>query len=291
MSEFFRVMLTMCLAAIPVLVISSAAVAVLQGWLTPERTRQLMGRGGALGYLVAVLVGIITPFSAASGMPLAAGLVECGVPLGVLTTFLITSPFVSVVPLITVSGALGLDGALVYIAGVSLLGVVTGMLFDRLGLGASMPLPQAEAAAPAAALEPGQTRAGLTVRRSWAMILRVSPYLAAGMVVAALVYQFLPGELMAAYIGKDAWWAVPLAAALGIPVMNLPPVLFPISLVLLNKGVGLAAVLAFSMAASGLKVPESIFLGRLLGPRVLVWLLGAVAVGVLGAGFLAAALT
>jgi uncharacterized protein len=277
----------MVLASIPVLLISCVAVALLQVYLTRERVQLLLGAGGARGYLVAVAVGIITPFSAASGLPLAAGLLEAGVPLGVVTTFLVVCPFVSPVPILTISSGMGWMAGFVYFAGVSILGVAAGLLLDRLGM--AHLLPQATLAAlTASEVEPPDTGKALTVlQRAWSMILRVTPYLVAGLALAALAYRFLPGELLARYVGDGSWWSLPVAVLLGVPVINLVPVLFPMSLVLVHKGVALGVVLTFSMAAAGLKLPESIFLARLLGPRVLAYLLGVVATGALGAGIIA----
>jgi len=274
----------MLLGCLPVLVVSCVAVALLQTYLTRERVKNLLGSGGARGYLVAVALGIVTPFSAASGLPLAAGLLESGVPLGLITTFLVICPFVSPVPVLTVAADLGWEGGAIYLGGVIGLGVLTGLLFDRLGLERRLPpLPEVHAE-PAAS---GSELAMGVAQRTWRMMQRVAPYLVVGMILATLAYLFLPGEALARYVGDGSWWALPVAMLLGVPVLNLVPVLFPVSLVLVEKGVALGVVLSFSMSAASLKLPESLFLARLLGVRVLAYLLAVVVSGVLGAGALA----
>lgn len=247
MSESWVALGSMLLASVPVLVISCGAVALLQVYLTRERIQILLGAGGIRGYLVTVGVGIVTPFSAASGLPLAAGLLEAGAPLGLITTFLVVCPFISPVPIMTVSAARGWMAGAVYFLGVTGLGVVASFLLDRLGLGRLLPR---ETLATTLMVEAGPERsAAVTVlQRTWAMIRRVTPYLAAGLALALLAYLFLPGELLAQYVGRSSWWSLPMAA--------------------------------------GLKLPESLFLARLLGPRILAYLLGVVAVGAMGAGYL-----
>lgn len=286
MSEALLTLGSMLLTSLPVLVVSCAAIATLQVYLTPDRIHLLLGAGGVRGYLVAVAVGIITPFSAASGLPLAAGLLETGVPLGVVTTFLVISPFISPVPILTVSTALGWEAGVLYMAGVIALGVLTGVAFDRLGIARRLPLGSRVAGLPPLD-DTVAGRARGILQRTGLMIRRVAPYLALGIGMAMIAYTFLPGDVLARYVGEESWWALPLAALLGVPVINLVPVLFPISLVLVEKGVALGVVLTFSMAAAGLKLPESLFLARLLGARVLFYLLAVVATGAMSAGYLA----
>lgn len=286
MAEALLTLGSMLVTSLPVLVISCAAVAALQVYLTPDRIQLLLGAGGVRGYLVAVAVGIITPFSAASGLPLAAGLLETGVPLGIVTAFLVISPFISPVPILTVSTAMGWQAGVLYMAGVIGLGILTGLAFDRLGMARRLP-PEFSVSALPPIEDSASGKARGIAQRTWLMIRRVAPYLALGIGMAMLAYELLPGDVLARYVGEDSVWALPLAALLGIPVINLVPVLFPISLVLVEKGVALGVVLTFSMAAAGLKLPESIFLARLLGVRVLFYLLAVVATGAMSAGYLA----
>src|SRR3546814_8506739 len=61
--------------------------------LSPEKVRHyLEGRPRGATYVLAVLLGAITPFCSCSSVPLFIGFLEAGIPLGATLAFLIASP-------------------------------------------------------------------------------------------------------------------------------------------------------------------------------------------------------
>ena len=71
-------------------------VSYIRTYITPEKTRRVLGGKKGLHYhLLASLIGIVTPFCSCSSVPIFIGFVEAGVPLGVTFSFLITSPLVN----------------------------------------------------------------------------------------------------------------------------------------------------------------------------------------------------
>jgi len=87
-------------------------------------------------------------------------------------------------------------------------------------------------------------------------------------------------------MGRQAWWSVPLAVAIGVPVYAGTATLIPVVQELLAKGAALGTVLAFMMAAVGLSLPEFILLRRVLRPRLLGAFIGVVSAGILIVGWL-----
>ncbi len=49
---------------------------------------------------------------------------------------------------------------------------------------------------------------------------KVWPYVLAGIAVGAGIHGYVPEELMASIMGKGAWWSVPLAVIIGIPMYS-----------------------------------------------------------------------
>jgi uncharacterized membrane protein YraQ (UPF0718 family) len=80
-------------------------------------------------------------------------------------------------------------------------------------------------------------------------------------------------------MGKSAWWSVPAAVLIGVPMYSNAAGIIPVVQALLEKGAALGTVLAFMMAVIALSLPETIIL-----KRVLKWPLIAVFLGVVGAG-------
>ena len=87
-------------------------------------------------------------------------------------------------------------------------------------------------------------------------------------------------------MGKSAWWAVPLAVLIGIPMYSNAAGIIPVVQALLSKGAALGTVLAFMMAVIGLSLPETIILRKVLKPRLIAVFVGVVGAGILLVGFL-----
>jgi uncharacterized protein len=100
-----------------------------------------------------------------------------------------------------------------------------------------------------------------------------------------VIHGYVPAELLARVAGPDRPWAIPAAALLGIPVYASVIVLLPLGTTLLAKGVGIGAVTAFLMGASGFSLPEGIMLSRVLPRGLLLRVLAVFAVGVVGIGY------
>jgi hypothetical protein len=91
---------------------------------------------------------------------------------------------------------------------------------------------------------------------------------------------------MARFMGKSAWWSVPLAVLIGVPLYANAAGIIPIVQVLLAKGAALGTALAFMMAVTGLSLPESVILRKVMRPSLLAVFLGVVALGIALVGFL-----
>jgi uncharacterized protein len=115
---------------------------------------------------------------------------------------------------------------------------------------------------------------------------RVWLYVLIGIGVGAGIHGYVPENFMASIMGKGAWWSVPLAVAIGVPMYSNAAGIIPIVQALLGKGAALGTVLAFMMAVIGLSLPEAIILRKVLKPRLLFVFFGIVALGIMGVGFL-----
>lgn len=90
---------------------------------------------------------------------------------------------------------------------------------------------------------------------------------------------------MASIMGKDAWWAVPLAVLIGVPMYTNAAGVIPIVQALLAKGAALGTVLAFMMSVIALSLPEVVILRKVLKLRLIAVFLAVVACGILIVGF------
>lgn len=87
-------------------------------------------------------------------------------------------------------------------------------------------------------------------------------------------------------MGSGAWWLVPLAVLMGVPMYSNAAGVIPIVEALLGKGAALGTVLAFMMSVIALSLPEMIILRQVLKLRLIAVFIGVVTAGILGVGFL-----
>ncbi len=118
------------------------------------------------------------------------------------------------------------------------------------------------------------------------IVKKVWPYVVAGIAVGAAIHGYVPTNYMASFMGKSAWWAVPAAVLIGIPMYSNAAGIIPVVQALLEKGAALGTVLAFMMAVIGLSLPETIILRKVLKPTLLAAFIGVVAAGILIVGYL-----
>ncbi len=145
-------------------------------------------------------------------------------------------------------------------------------------------MPRVHTAVPGSSLTlPERIDAGLTSVRE--IVGKVWPYILAGIAIGAGIHGWVPQDFMASFMGKSAWWSVPLAVIIGVPMYTNAAGIIPIVQALLAKGAALGTVLAFMMSVIALSAPEMVILRKVLKPRLIATFVGVVAAGILIVGF------
>ena len=273
------------------LVLVVFGVGIVRSFFTPERTRQLLaGRTESVGNVLAALLGIVTPFCSCSAVPLFIGFVTAGVPLGVTFSFLISAPMVNEVAVVLLFGLFGWKIAAIYTGTGVLVAVLSGWTIGRLHLEGYVEdwVFKTRAAGPGLAQEhltwADRIEAGWFAMKD--IVGKVWPYVLAGIAVGAGIHGYVPENFMASIMGKGAWWSVPLAVLIGIPMYSNAAGIIPVVQALLGKGAALGTVLAFMMAVIGLSLPEIIILRRVLKPTLIATFVAIVGTGILLVGYL-----
>jgi uncharacterized membrane protein YraQ (UPF0718 family) len=276
-----------------VLMLLTAVVFVMgmiNSYFTPERTRALLaGRSEGAANVMAATLGIVTPFCSCSAVPLFIGFVQAGVPLGVTFSFLISAPMVNEVALTLLFGMFGWQVALLYLGLGLTVAIVAGWGIGRLRMEAHLEdwvrdMPKMSAGFEAADLTLGdRIEAGFASVRT--IVGKVWPYILLGIAVGAGIHSYVPEDFMASFMGREAWWSVPLAVLIGVPLYSNAAGIIPIVQALLAKGAALGTVLAFMMSVIALSLPEMIILRKVLKLRLIATFVGVVATGILLVGF------
>jgi uncharacterized membrane protein YraQ (UPF0718 family) len=266
-------------------------VGVVRSFFTPERTRAILaGKAESMGNVLGAALGIVTPFCSCSAVPLFIGFLTAGIPLGVTFSFLISAPMVNEVALALLFGLFGWKVAALYLGTGLLIAIVAGWVIGRLKLERHVEPwvfqinGSPGGAVPAALTWHDRARAGLDAVRD--IVGKVWPFLLAGIAVGAGIHGWVPENFMASIMGKGAWWSVPLAVVIGVPMYSNAAGIIPVVHALLEKGAALGTVLAFMMAVIALSLPELIILRKVLRPRLIGAFVGIVAAGIVLIGYL-----
>ena len=239
---------------------------------------------------MAALLGIVTPFCSCSAVPLFLGFVQAGIPLGVTFSFLIAAPMVNEVALILLYGLLGWKVAAIYLGSGLLIAIIAGWIIGRLKLEHWIEdWVQELRAGEALVIEKKLTLADRIEHGREALrdiVGKVWIYVVAGIGVGALIHGYVPEDFMTSIMGKDAWWSVPAAVVVGIPMYSGAAGMIPIVEALLGKGAALGTVLAFMMSVIALSLPEMVILRKVLKPGLIAVFIAVVGTGILFTGYL-----
>jgi uncharacterized membrane protein YraQ (UPF0718 family) len=267
------------------------AMGVVRSFFSAERTRALLaGKREGVGNALAASLGIVTPFCSCSAVPLFIGMVSAGVPLGVTFSFLISAPMVNEVALGLLFGLVNWKIALIYLVFGLMVAIVGGWVIGRLHLEHWLE-PWVRDIRSGAVELPSETltvvdriQAGIAAVQD--IVGKVWLWVIAGIAVGALIHGYAPAELLASIMGRDAWWSVPAAVVVGIPMYSNAAGIIPIVEALLGKGAALGTVLAFMMSVTALSLPELIILRKVLTLKLIAVFVGIVGAGILMVGFL-----
>lgn len=259
-------------------------VELIQRRLGPARLQRMLGtEAGPKQFLVASALGAVTPFCSCSTVPIVAGMNRAGVPWPTLGSFLVISPLVNPALFSVIWAFVGVGYAALYVVASILVAMVVGLVIAKAGWTIDADAVDA--------IEPDATEPedGSNLRAAWdesvASTVRLFPiFLGAGLIGTALRFWVGTGWIEGV-LAQTGWWAVPVAAIVGIPVYASTAVLLPLGALLLDQGVGLGIVTAFLMGATGFSVPEGVMLKEIIGTRRLAVLTVAFGVSVVAAGY------
>ncbi len=279
------------------LIVISFIVGTFQSFLQPENVREwLAGKRTLGGNILAAMVGIITPFCSCSAVPLFIGFLEAGIPLGVTFSYLISAPMVNEVAVILLWGLFGLKVTFLYVGFGVGLAILAGYAIGWLKLekwvepfvwqlqkahqgnvqGHDLPFNHLTWKD---RFQQGWFQSSEILRSVWL-------YVVIGIAIGAVIHGYIPATLVTQLAGASNPFAVPIAVILGVPLYANIAGVMPITEALVNKGMPLGTVLAFTMAVTALSLPEMIILRKVLRPQLLAVFISLVTFGIISIGYL-----
>jgi hypothetical protein len=266
-------------------------VGIIRSYFSPEKTRKaLEGKPLFIGNVMAASLGILTPFCTCSAIPLFIGFVESGIPLGVTFSFLVAAPMINEVALVLLFGLFGWKTALLYASTGLLIAIVSGWVIGKLKVERFVEEWVYEIKAGDFQMEEKKITFNDRIQAGHTAVVdivsKVWIYIVAGIAVGAAVHGYVPENFMASIMGKEAWWSVPLAVLIGVPLYSNAAGIIPILQALLEKGASLGTALAFMMSVIGLSLPEIIILRKIIKLPLIIIFISVVATGIMIVGFI-----
>lgn len=245
-----------------------------------------------LDYFVASFFGTVTPFCSCSSVPLFIGFVQGGIPLGVTLAFLISSPLVDAVTVAMFLGMFGLKITLIYVASGIVLSMIAGYILGRMKLEHLLTdwvkkIIVNKQAAESFEEEKRTFKESIPeiFTEAIAIIKGVSIYIIIGVAIGGLMHGYIPTGFFEQYISKDNPFAVPIAVLVGVPMYSNTAGILPIMQVLVEKGIPLGTVIAFSMAVVALSIPEAMLLKKIMTTKMLSIFFAVVTVCIIISGY------
>jgi uncharacterized membrane protein YraQ (UPF0718 family) len=282
---------------VPLFVLASFLVGLAQEYVSPGRVREaLEQRDAGSGNLAAAGVGAVTPFCSCSSIPLVAGLLQAGAPLGIVFSFLLASPLINEIAVPLLIGLFGLRVAALYVVVMFVAAVAGGLIIGRLlsfedhvevdGIASMGPDSSVMTDGGAITADPGvqathreHARAAAGHARSF--LHEMLPYVTLGIVAAALIHGVVPVSWLQSLLGPSNPVAVPLAVLAGVPLYFSLSAMLPVAASLVSTGIPIGTVLALLVGTVGVSLPNLIMLNKLFSRRLLVaYVSTVVAIGI-----------
>lgn len=277
------------------LVFINYLMAITRYYFPTNKVRDLLTkrRWYGLDYLFAAFLGVVTPFCSCSSIPLFIGFLSAGIPLGVTFAFLIASPLVNESSLILFPALFGWKTTIIYNFAGIVVAVLGGMIIQKLHLEkyVNQDLLKYKSRSDVEAENGGEKIKFKKLLTYWwtdgfKITKSIFPYVLLGVGLGAIIHGFVPQTLIETYLNIKAWWVMPIATLLGVPLYANSVSVLPIIEALISKGVPMGTALAFMTATVALSLPEALILKKAMKWQLLVAFFGITTIGIMLIGYL-----
>lgn len=115
------------------------------------------------------------------------------------------------------------------------------------------------------------------------MFKKIAPYALIGAAISGIALAFIPNDIVEKYVGDDSWYAIPVAASIGVPLYLRIEMVIPLLNTLLAKGMSMGAAFALLIGGTGASIPELAILSSMLKPKgILAFTLTVLVIAMLG---------
>jgi uncharacterized membrane protein YraQ (UPF0718 family) len=278
--------------SIKILLLLFVMIAVLgfcRSFLSVRKLRSWIDNKKGWGNFFASLFGAATPFCSCSSIPIFIAFLKAGMPLGVVFSFLITSPLVNEYLVVLMIGFFGWKITVMYVASGMAMGIICGMILGKMNLERYLEadVVSRNGNLPADIEFKGiKQRVLFGIEEARTIFIKLWGWMLVGVGIGAVIHNYVPQEAVQAIVSKTGLFSVPIATLIGVPMYGSCAAIVPIALVLFQKGFPLGTALAFMMAVAALSLPEAIMLRRAMKLRLIALFFGITTIAIILTGYL-----
>ncbi|MGE5496107.1 MAG: permease [Burkholderiales bacterium] len=251
----------------------STIIAFVLMHLPQDKLKKWMSGKGIWGNIMAVLFGAITPFCACSTVPITVGLIQAGAPFGAMMSFVIASPLMDPLVFIMLGTFLGWGVAIVFLVLTSAVSIIAGVVLDKMGWAKYVKNVRIKGGE----LEQSEeipkrflTKVKVSFLKAWVDFKRVFWYMIIGVAIGALIYGYLPEELLAQVAGPNNPFAVLVVSLIGLPLYIRVESAIPVGLALLGKGASMGSIIALIISGAGVAIPELTMFASMFKKKIII---------------------
>jgi uncharacterized membrane protein YraQ (UPF0718 family) len=255
-------------------------VGIIQEYVSEEKIRRALGsdRRKVFGCVIGAVFGSLTPFCSCSTIPIFIGLVDAGVPFAIAMSFLIASPLLNPVIIGLLLLLLGSSITVIYVVVAFVSAIIIGLVLDAMGFACYLKSVEVvgkeeKEEIPISVTDDFWRRHAPRLKRAgtfaWSLFLHMFPYLLIGAGIGAFIYGFVPQDIIVQYAGPGNPFAIPVAAAIGIPMYIRAETIIPIGFVLVEKGMSVGTAIALIIGGAGASIPELTMLAAIFKRKLL----------------------
>lgn len=257
MIEFLKSFLWIAVELTLLFVGISFVISLLQGYIPYEKIeKKLTGSNKVYASFAAIAFAFITPFCSCSTIPVVVNMLKKKIPFSIVMIFLFASPVLDPTILTIMGVVMGWKVTIIYTVITSVFSIAIGFTLDKLGF------QRYVKNVIMSGYEESNQKFNwrFALKETWGLMKSVYPYLIIGAAIGAVIHGLVPTEFIATWFGHDAWWLIPVAAVVGIPLYIRLSSMIPISQILILKGMALGPVMAMMISSAGASLPEVILL-------------------------------
>lgn len=242
------------------------------------------------GYLLAMVMGIISPFCSCSIVPVLMGLIAMGVPMSVCLCMLTSASLINLTSLTGLYSLTGFSYATLYLCCALAVIIFSSMILAKMPFQDTRNYQLAHCHGHEHDLEDNHDhghlngRAALSMHSTWHVFRGAWFWILLGVTLSAALEAYFPLDSISERISGNTLLSILIAAVIGFPIHSD---IFSIAPMLnLLQGIYLPVSMTFTLSTMVVSIPGIVLLSRALKPKTIAVYVGILIVLTLGCGFM-----